>query len=62
MKCLVDQSEMVKGNISLGEVWRRGDRDFGWLFKRTSKAKKWAVIDAYRCEKCGKIELTSSVG
>lgn len=62
MKCPIDQTEMEKG-LFVSHLWASGDEPVGGLnkfFLPFMGRKKVAAI-AYRCNKCGKIELTSKV-
>lgn len=60
MKCPNDQTEMVKGSLySHGWGWSQnyvGSRIPKLLF-RLMPGKDGAFVNAYRCPKCGKIEL-----
>ncbi len=50
MKCPIDQTEMEKGNLANhGTVWSTS-----WLIKPLFGKN---VVGAYKCPKCGKVEL-----
>ena len=57
MKCPIDQTEMEKGNLTgHGTKWIKGHHSFGWFpFQKTEN------VTAYKCPKCGKVELTTEV-
>ena len=57
MKCPIDQTEMEKGSIyGLGkDVWRSDTKNTFGVFSKYEK------IFAYRCPKCGKIELIAEI-
>lgn len=53
MKCPIDQTEMEIGTIApTANVWQPGKHDFK-LFGNP------IYVYAFRCPKCGKIELTT---
>lgn len=59
MKCPIDQEEMKKGGLTgEGTKWVSSDTLWGKLLPTTFGGTE---VYAYRCPKCGKIELTSKI-
>lgn len=62
MNCPIDKTEMEKGSLLKplpypgGIVW--GTKFVGFIIKRVQD--QYTII-AYRCPKCGKVELTTEV-
>ncbi len=60
MKCPIDQTEMEKGTLwAHGSSWKPGALSkimfwgMGWF------RKNYSIVIAFKCPKCGKIELTT---
>lgn len=65
MKCPIDKTEMEKGVLQNdGTGWSSGmlatiNRMSGTLFNVKFGGSEAKKVDAYRCSKCGKVELTT---
>ena len=58
MKCPIDKTEMEKGElISHGSQWEKNDSDKKGFFDKLTW--NFTPVFAYRCPKCGKVELTT---
>ena len=58
MQCPNDKTEMEKGFIGqMGQIWKGGTPSGTGIAEAISLGGKY--IFAYRCPKCGKVELTT---
>lgn len=56
MKCPIDQTEMEAGHLTLDIQWQSGKIGLQNLMNNNIR-----TIVAWKCPKCGKVELTTEI-